>query len=191
MEANSSLSAFWAERAGLPNPREEATPVTGAVEGFCPGDCDDKFYLTILIFGALSLLGSTGRVGGTIVSLRAVQPRDKSASLVITISLLSLLAFFPSPIIFGALMDNACLIWGEKCGERTNCLLYDTDTMRHYMCGLTAACLALATLFDIGVYRSEQVKRLQLWEEEEEGEKEGEDETKREEKNEDKHETKI
>ena len=180
MEANSSLSAFWAERAGLPNPREEATPITGAVEGFCPGDCDNKFYLTILIFGALSLLGSTGRVGGTIVSLRAVQPRDKSASLVITISLLSLLAFFPSPIIFGALMDNACLIWGEKCGERTNCLLYDTDTMRHYMCGLTAACLALATLFDIGVYRSEQVKRLQLWEE-----KEGE------EKNEDKQESKI
>ena len=170
---NLSLSPYWRERAGLGGPlASSSSPVTGAVEGFCASDCDHMFYLTMAIFGTLSLLGSTGRVGGTIVSLRAVNPRDKSASLVILISFLSLFAFLPSPIIFGAMMDNACLIWGENCGEATNCLLYNTDSMRYYMCGFTAACLGLATLCDVGVWW--HADGLQIWDEDSEdgGEKE-------------------
>ena len=124
------------------------------------------FYLTLLLFGTLSLMASTGRVGGTIISLRAVQPRDKAASLVILVSLLSLLAFFPSPIIYGAMMDSACTIWGEQCGETTNCLLYDTDMMRVYMYGVTAACLAVSTVFDVGVWW--HAGGLRIWEEEQE-----------------------
>ena len=53
-----------------------------------------------------SLLGSTGRVGNQLVSLRAVQPRDKAASLIIMVSILSLTVFLPSPIIFAAFMDQ-------------------------------------------------------------------------------------
>ena len=119
------------------------------------------FYLTLFIFATLSLLGSTGRVGGTIISLRAVEPRDKAASLVILVSLLSLFAFFPSPIIYGVMLDSACLIWGEQCQETTNCLLYDTDRMRYFMCGTTAACLAVSTLFDVGVWWN--AGQLNLW----------------------------
>ena len=121
------------------------------------------FYLTLVIFATLSLLGSTGRVGGTIISLRAVEPRDKAASLVILVSLLSLFAFFPSPIIYGVMLDSACLIWGEQCQETTNCLLYDTDRMRYFMCGVTAACLAVSTLFDVGVWWN--ADQLKIWDE--------------------------
>ena len=128
------------------------------------------FYLTLAIFATLSLLGSTGRVGGTIISLRAVEPRDKAASLVILVSLLSLFAFFPSPIIYGAMLDSACLIWGEQCKETTNCLLYDTDRMRYFMCGVTAACLAVSTLFDVGVWWN--ANQLKIWDEDDD-EKEG------------------
>ena len=132
------------------------------------------YYLTIAIFATLSLLGSTGRVGGTIISLRAVEPRDKPASLVILVSLLSLFAFFPSPIIYGAMLDSACLVWGSKCKETTNCLLYDTDLMRYFMCGITAACLAVSTIFDVGVWW--HAGHLRIWDEEEEEEEEEEGE---------------
>ena len=52
----------------------------------------------------VSFLGSTARVGGSIINLRVVQPQDKSASLIILISALSLFSLFPSPIVFGALL---------------------------------------------------------------------------------------
>jgi sodium-independent organic anion transporter len=154
--SNISLSPL---EAALAAPEEQL-----ALAGHCPGNCDTKFYLVIGIFATMSLLASTGRVGGTLISLRAVQPRDKSASLVILISLLSLFAFFPSPIIYGAMLDGACTVWGFSCGERTNCLIYNTDQMRQYMCGLTAGCIALSTLFDVGVWY--HVGDLQIWEEE-------------------------
>jgi len=175
---NTTLSPLWARKLGLTSPvgpsSSSLVPVTGAVEGYCPSNsCESMFYLTLFIFATLSLLGSTGRVGGTIISLRAVEPRDKAASLVILVSLLSLFAFFPSPIIYGAMLDSACLIWGEQCQETTNCLLYDTDRMRYFMCGTTAACLAVSTLFDVGVWWN--ADQLKIWDEDDaEGkEKEG------------------
>ena len=163
--SNTTLSPLWATKLGLTSPvGPSLVPVTGAVEGYCPSNnCESMFYLTLIIFATLSLLGSTGRVGGTIISLRAVEPRDKAASLVILVSLLSLFAFFPSPIIYGAMLDSACLIWGEQCKETTNCLLYDTDRMRYFMCGTTAACLAVSTLFDVGVWWN--AGQLNIWDE--------------------------
>jgi hypothetical protein len=158
-------SAWWREEVfKSPLVIEGAVP-SGGVDGFCPSsNCDDLFYLTIGIMGFMSLIASTSRVGGTLISLRAVEPEDKSASLVILISVLSLFAFFPSPIIFGALIDNACTIWGSSCGEETNCLLYDTDAMRNTICWFTAACLFVSFLFDVLVWRFSD--GLQLYQEE-------------------------
>ena len=80
---------------------------TTAFEGFCPsGDCDAMFYMTMVFVGFVSLLASTARVGNSIINLRAVEPRDKSASITILISALSLFALFPSPLIYGALMGK-------------------------------------------------------------------------------------
>ena len=64
------------------------------------------FYMTMVFVGFVSLLASTARVGNSIINLRAVEPRDKSASITILISALSLFALFPSPLIYGALMGK-------------------------------------------------------------------------------------
>eukprot|EP00092_Neocalanus_flemingeri_P008381 GFUD01009037.1.p1 GENE.GFUD01009037.1~~GFUD01009037.1.p1 ORF type:complete len:657 (+),score=126.71 GFUD01009037.1:144-2114(+) len=163
-EMNSTVTEIWWRKEELQPPSVVGqSGISGAVEGFCPSNCDNLFYLTIVIAGLMFLLASTGAVGGILISLRAVEPQDKSASLVINISFLSLFAFFPSPIIFGAIMDNACSIWGSSCGEQTNCQLYDTDAMRNYMCWFTAACLFVSFLCDIGMWRC--VGDLQLYEE--------------------------
>jgi len=165
-EMNLTVTRAWWRKESAEHPLVMRGEVpSGGVEGFCPSsNCDNLFYLTIGVMGFMSLLASTSRVGGTLISLRAVDPRDKSASLVILISFLSLFAFFPSPIIFGALIDNACTVWGSNCGEETNCLLYDTDAMRNTMCWFTAACLFVSFLFDVGIWRFSD--GLQLYQEE-------------------------
>merc|ERR1719341_451561 len=99
-----------------------------------------------------SLLGATGRLGGQLVNLRAVEPRDKSASMIIMVAVLSISVFLPSPLVYGRIMDNACLVWGHHCGSRTHCLLYDTDLMRTTLFYLVSACMLVATLFDFAVW---------------------------------------
>ena len=59
------------------------------------------------------------------------------------------------------LTDRSCDLWGEECGETTNCLLYDTDKMRQSITILPAACLAISFLADFGVWRC--VGDLQLY----------------------------
>ena len=45
--------------------------------------------------------------------------------------LLSLLAMLPSPIVYGGIIDNTCILWQETCdGGTGNCLLYDTVKLR-------------------------------------------------------------
>ena len=99
------------------------------------------------------MVGSTTRVPNFLLSLRSIELRDKSASLTFQVSFLSLFAFLPSPIIYGAVLDSTCSLWDStKCGETTHCLMYDTDAMRNYLAFIPAAFIFLATLCDIGVY---------------------------------------
>ena len=127
-------------------------PSDSAIAGYCPFDCSTQFSLFVGLLSAFSLLTSTGRIGNQLVSLRAVQPRDKSAGLIIMVSLLSLLVFLPSPIIVANIMDNSCQVWGNNCGETTNCILYDTDAMRQTLCYFVSVCIALATLGAVSQY---------------------------------------
>ena len=35
--------------------------------------------------------------------------------------------WLPGPLLFGAVFDNACLLWQDECGERGACLYYDNE----------------------------------------------------------------
>ena len=59
-------------------------------------------------------------------------------------------------------------MWGETCGEMTNCQLYNTDKMRQYISWFPAACLAISFLADVGVWLS--VGNLQLYQDDQEEE---------------------
>lgn len=41
----------------------------------------------------------------------------------------------PCPIIYGAVVDSACLIWETACGKQGACWLYDTRIFRMYYHG--------------------------------------------------------
>ena len=59
--------------------------------------------------------------------------------------------------------DSTCLVWGEVCGERTHCQLYDTDKMRQLLSWVTSAAIFLSTLCDVFVWR--HVRDLKLYDE--------------------------
>lgn len=60
----------------------------------------------------------------------------------------SLFAYIPCPIIYGFLLDAACIMWGTNCGQRGNCWLYDSDYLRYVMQGLTLGAVVCATALD-------------------------------------------
>ena len=105
-ELSRPVSAWWLGQDNLSPPVLTEQLSREAVHEFCPSSCDTTFYITMAFISAVSFLGSTARVGGSIINLRVVQPEDKSASLMVLISALSLFALFPSPIVFGALLGT-------------------------------------------------------------------------------------
>ena len=121
--------------------------------GVCPVDCQSQFFGLLVFLVIFSIVGSTTRIPNFLLSLRSIEMRDKSASITFTISFLSLFAFLPSPIFYGALLDTTCSLWDvTKCGETTHCLVYDTDAMRSYLAFIPAAFIFLALLADVGVF---------------------------------------
>ena len=73
------VKPWWLGAEDLPAPaisNGDGSLISGAVEGFCPSeDCEDIFFLTMLLVGFVSFLGSTARVGSSIISLRVVEPQ--------------------------------------------------------------------------------------------------------------------
>jgi len=165
-ERNTSLSKYWIEKDILVNfdhqppqtiidqkHKEMAdTPVDEATSGWCevPG-CKTSFTYWIIAMAILSILASTGRVGNVLVALRCVEVRDKSLSFAFQVVFMSLFAMLPSPIIFGSIIDNTCLLWQEECGETTNCLLYDTDALRQALMLTTAGIMVMGVVCDVAV----------------------------------------
>ena len=65
---------------------------------------------------------------------------------------MSLFAMLPSPMVYGAIIDNTCILWQEECGETTNCLLYSTEDLRKALMLTTACIMLIGVIFDIGAW---------------------------------------
>ncbi|XP_054158013.1 solute carrier organic anion transporter family member 74D-like [Oppia nitens] len=139
-----------------------------ATSGYCPTDCN-QFPLFIILLTMASLCSSTIRTGNTLITLRCVDPQDKSFAMGIIGSFFAVFAFIPYPLIFGAIIDSTCLVWEESCGKTGNCWLYDIDKFRVYLHSAAFGFMLLGSLFDIGVIvYSDRLKNLLDDEEEDE-----------------------
>lgn len=165
-ESNATLSEEWVKKdllAGwryhsqnmikrarmLVSPSEYSDEVSN---GWCPVDCGSVFSTFGTVMFVLMVLGSTGRIGNVLVALRCIDVRDKSLSMAFNVVFLSLLAMLPAPMVFGAIIDSSCMVWQRECGEDTNCVLYNNDTLRMSVMLTTAAIMSGGILFDIGVW---------------------------------------
>ncbi|KAG8187157.1 hypothetical protein JTE90_020034 [Oedothorax gibbosus] len=61
-------------------------------------------------------------------------------------------AFIPYPLIYGALADDACLVWEESCSKTGNCWLYDSDKFRYYLHGMSMLLISIGICFDVVVF---------------------------------------
>merc|ERR1712136_169805 len=141
-------------------------------ENYCESNCFDVFLTYVLIMGVMKFLSSAGRVSGAIIGFRCVDEEDKSFAIGLAYLFVSLFAFIPSPIIYGAIIDQACKLWRTECGKTGNCWFYDPEKMRLYLHLTTAGFILIALVFDgiAGYY----VRNLELYEEPEDIEKKNE-----------------
>ncbi|CAG2176120.1 unnamed protein product, partial [Oppiella nova] len=90
-----------------------------AKTGYCQSDIDNCNKLTqyLLVMTMAGIISSTARTGNTLITLRAIDPKDKSFAMGVIGTFLALFSFIPYPLIFGAVVDSTCLVWEEKCGK--------------------------------------------------------------------------
>ncbi|ODN02542.1 Solute carrier organic anion transporter family member 1B1, partial [Orchesella cincta] len=130
--------------------------------------CYYTFVILIALMAMLRFGSSFGRIGNVLIPYRCVDRSQKSLASGLSFLMWSIVSI-PSPIVYGRIIDSTCLLWGSKCGERGNCLLYD-DVKFAYAMATTAAGLSLLGLAcDCVMWY--YVKDLKLYGEEENEEK--------------------
>eukprot|EP00096_Caligus_rogercresseyi_P000386 TRINITY_DN10819_c0_g1_i1.p1 TRINITY_DN10819_c0_g1~~TRINITY_DN10819_c0_g1_i1.p1 ORF type:complete len:638 (+),score=117.03 TRINITY_DN10819_c0_g1_i1:123-2036(+) len=116
--------------------------------------CSSHFFIFMGFLGVFGIIGTSTRIPNLILTLRAIDPKDKASALTLSVSLLSLFAFLPATVVFGAIIDQTCEVWGtQECSnEESNCLVYDNARMRLYSGVFMSFFIGLEAVFDILVW---------------------------------------
>lgn len=136
-----------------------------AKDGPCPVDCQQSLHHFIIATCILLLAQSSGRTSNFLVGIRCVLPEDKSFSIAISMTLFSILAFAPAPIVFGQIFDSTCVVWGKTCTDKGNCWLYDGESMRFWINSIAASIFGCGVLMDVGTWYF--VKNLKIFDDDE------------------------
>ncbi|XP_044256560.1 solute carrier organic anion transporter family member 74D [Tribolium madens] len=122
-----------------------------ATIGYCDVQCPN-FTWYIILFSIFVFIHSTSEVGSMLLILRCVDPRDKAMALGLIQFAIGLFGNVPCPIVYGAVVDSACLVWKMACGEKGACALYDSNIFRMFYHGTTGAILLCAFFVDVIVW---------------------------------------
>ncbi|XP_043261616.1 solute carrier organic anion transporter family member 74D isoform X2 [Colletes gigas] len=122
-----------------------------ATIGYCALECSN-FWVYMVLFSVFVFIHSTSEVGSMLLTLRCVDPRDKAMALGLIQFAIGLFGNVPCPIVYGAVVDSACLVWEYACGSRGACSLYDSNVFRMFYHGTTGGILVLAFVVDIVVW---------------------------------------
>ncbi|KAK7491737.1 hypothetical protein BaRGS_00016993 [Batillaria attramentaria] len=113
------------------------------------GLCDPACYLLIpfIVVQVLSTGVGTSAVTPVYVTiLRSATERDKTLAMGLVSFIMSLIGFIPAPIVYGAVIDTACVLWSSTCGKTGACALYDVNRLRQRYIGLKSGSMAAAVL---------------------------------------------
>ncbi|XP_023302200.2 solute carrier organic anion transporter family member 74D [Lucilia cuprina] len=135
-----------------------------AMSGACSVNCFTQFVTFLAVMCLLKFIGATGRASNFLVSVRCVPEKDKTAAMGFGMMMMSMMAFIPSPIFFGWVLDRLCLVWGKTCSNKGNCWLYDPESLRYTLNMTAAVFVTIGAIFDCGVWY--YVKDLKIFDEE-------------------------
>lgn len=74
-------------------------------------DCSKFLAAFMALAVIISTLNTLGRIGNVLIMLRCIEVRDKDLSMAFNVVFMSLFAMLPSPIVYGAIIDNTCILW--------------------------------------------------------------------------------
>uniref|UniRef100_A0A3B4ZTE5 Solute carrier organic anion transporter family member 5A1 n=1 Tax=Stegastes partitus TaxID=144197 RepID=A0A3B4ZTE5_9TELE len=104
-----------------------------------------QFYLNLnvlvsvtVIFYYLLFLGLHFAVSELVLvwCCRSVAEQERPFALGMQFVLLRTLAYIPTPIYFGAVIDTTCMLWQQDCGVHGSCWEYDVTSLRFVYFGL-------------------------------------------------------
>ncbi|GFY67279.1 solute carrier organic anion transporter family member 1B2 [Trichonephila inaurata madagascariensis] len=122
-------------------------------EGFCViEDCWSQTLAYIITLPILEIIVSVLKVAYTMILLRSVHPEDKSVALGTFEAIICIFGFIPYPIVFGALVDSACLVWEKSCGGTGNCWFYDVPKFNYLLHGASGLFSILSAVSLLGIY---------------------------------------
>jgi len=111
----------------------------------CASDCGllVPFGALMMVFVFITFLVSMPNVSAT---LRSVNPKDRGLALAIQNIMLRILGSIPGSVLFGVVIDQACVLLRSSCGEDGACAAYDNKLMNWYLLGLMLSAKVVSAL---------------------------------------------
>ncbi|XP_067888076.1 solute carrier organic anion transporter family member 5A1 isoform X1 [Heterodontus francisci] len=135
-----------------------------AVSGKCERTCNTLIPFLIFLF-IVTLITACAQPSVIIVTLRSVEDQERPFALGMQFVLLRTLAYIPTPIYFGAVIDTTCMLWQQECGVIGSCWEYDVTSFRFVYFGLAAGLKFVGFIFIFAAWYSIKHKEdhLQRW----------------------------
>ncbi|XP_072427575.1 solute carrier organic anion transporter family member 5A1 isoform X3 [Chiloscyllium punctatum] len=135
-----------------------------AVSGKCERTCNTLIPFLIFLF-IVTLITACAQPSVIIVTLRSVEDQERPFALGMQFVLLRTLAYIPTPIYFGAVIDTTCMLWQQECGVIGSCWEYDVTSFRFVYFGLAAGLKFVGFIFIFVAWYSIKHKEdhLQRW----------------------------
>ncbi|KAK3083064.1 hypothetical protein FSP39_012962 [Pinctada imbricata] len=103
-------------------------PPPGAYQGVCMSDCKLVWVTVPLLFVGMLMTFTTVSPTQT-ATLRCVQESQRSLAIGFQWLFLRLLGTTPGPLMLGAIIDSACVVWQDINGETGSCWIYEKTDM--------------------------------------------------------------
>ncbi|XP_072544952.1 solute carrier organic anion transporter family member 5A1 [Salminus brasiliensis] len=135
-----------------------------ALSGKCDRTCNTLIPFLIFLF-IVTLITACAQPSAIIVTLRSVEEQERPFALGMQFVLLRTLAYIPTPIYFGAVIDTTCMLWQQDCGVHGSCWEYDVTSFRFVYFGLAASLKFVGFIFIFLTWYSIKYKeeRLDHW----------------------------
>ncbi|CAL8092990.1 unnamed protein product [Calicophoron daubneyi] len=127
-------------------PREGKSEDRIVYRGECPLDCAKlPFFIPALV----ACLFLTGVIQNPLimVTMRSVDRSERSFALGLQFVIIRVLAYIPSPIVFGRVIDGACRFWRHEFGRRGDCAFVDVRHLNIYLAGLSVVVKGCGFIF--------------------------------------------
>lgn len=99
-----------------------------AINTTCSSKCTYLWVFIVLAFCNM-LITFLCTMPALSATLRVVRDDQRSFALGIQWIKVRILGTIPAPMVFGALIDDTCILWNETCEGRGACLVYDNYYM--------------------------------------------------------------